>query len=173
MGDIAEQVRIEKRRARRQQKILASAESRLKKITNSQAAMRGGESPITKNSIAEHYPSAIDPRRRKYEENLLVDHRFLTQEHDENAGLIMMEESVKERDIIHKQHDDDKYWDLLHLVSMVWLGIIAVYQIINKYDGGLKQLFVQEQVTTAAYYVSPVVYLNNNEIGEGLIYGLL
>lgn len=37
MGDIAEQERIERRRARRQQRILASAESRLSKITGSQA----------------------------------------------------------------------------------------------------------------------------------------
>lgn len=36
MGDIAEQEKIERRRARRQQRILASAESRLSKITGSQ-----------------------------------------------------------------------------------------------------------------------------------------
>jgi hypothetical protein len=37
MGDMTEQEKLERRRARRQQRILASAESRLSMITGSQA----------------------------------------------------------------------------------------------------------------------------------------
>ncbi|CEG83600.1 hypothetical protein RMATCC62417_17491 [Rhizopus microsporus] len=81
MGELSEQEKLEKRRARRQQRILASAESRLNKITGSQSAFRSSPTPSPSNStssfqetnvssLAEHYPSAQDPRRQKYEERL-------------------------------------------------------------------------------------------------------
>ncbi|CAO0797037.1 unnamed protein product [Mucor circinelloides] len=171
MGDIAEQERIERRRARRQQRILASAESRLSKITGSQAALRETPSPTPspstststlnsisneKNTIAEHYPSPSDPRRQKYEERLTPPpstssvkrqqlHRPAVQraieeeqanalnEHGFLGGKIpqlLLANMLRKTSPTPKRssHPANKYWNLLHFVSMVWLGILAIYE---------------------------------------------
>ncbi|KAI9487024.1 MAG: hypothetical protein EXX96DRAFT_472132 [Benjaminiella poitrasii] len=197
MGDIAEQVRIERQRAKRQQRILASAASRLHKITSSQAAIRGGKEEThdteqTKNSIAEHYPSPADPRRKKYEAELEAhfcdEHRPLVKElvkdrkfdEDEENMLLtgkiplsLLEDnkhtpkakaSTFEDDFIaytrKYTNKNDKYWHLLHFVSMVWLGILATYQVVSEH--GLNQvrtLFTQGQIMDLnSYYVSMLKY---------------
>ncbi|KAI8646764.1 hypothetical protein BD408DRAFT_449579 [Parasitella parasitica] len=177
MGDIAEQEKLERRRARRQQKILASAQSRLSKITNSQAALRETFSPspspspstststlnstTERNTIAEHYPSPSDPRRQKYEERLMSNppspspststikrqqqhrpavQRVIEEEQantlNENGFLggkipqlllvnMLRKTSPEPRRSLHPAN---KYWNLLHFISMVWLGILAIYE---------------------------------------------
>ncbi|CAO3654789.1 unnamed protein product [Mucor fragilis] len=171
MGDIAEQERIERRRARRQQKILASAESRLSKITGSQAALRETPSPTPspstststlnsisneKNTIAEHYPSPSDPRRQKYEERLTPSpstssikrqqlhrpavQRAIEEEQantlNENGFLggkipqLLLANMLRKTSPTPKRssHPANKYWNLLHFISMMWLGILAIYE---------------------------------------------
>ncbi|GAA5816873.1 hypothetical protein MFLAVUS_010407 [Mucor flavus] len=177
MGDTADL--MEKRRARRQRKILASAESRLSMITGTQSederALTYGElgfresptpSPSTsttslslveeKNTLAEHYPSPNDPRRQKYEEKLLTPgkHRAAVQKAIEeeqadelNEGLlggkisqILLAGMMRKTNppVAKSCHPANKYWNLLHFISMAWLGFLAVYEEISYH--GFKQV---------------------------------
>ncbi|KAI7873079.1 uncharacterized protein EV154DRAFT_556424, partial [Mucor mucedo] len=177
MGDIAEQERLERRRAKRQQKILASAASRLNLITGTQAAFRETPTPTPstsstlpietkKNSLAEHYPTASDPRRQKYELSSVTPtpslssgkHRPAVQkvieqeqaealnEHGFLGGKIpqlLLASMLRKTNPTAVQcgHPANKYWNLLHFISMIWLGILAVYEEIS-YHGwkGVAQL---------------------------------
>ncbi|CEP09353.1 hypothetical protein [Parasitella parasitica] len=169
------QEKLERRRARRQKKILASAESRLSKITNSQAALRETLSPspspspstststlnstTEKNTIAEHYPSPADPRRQKYEERLISgspspststikrqqQHRPTVQRAIEEEQANALNENgflggkipqLLLANMLRKtspeprrsSHPANKCWNLLHFISMVWLGILAIHE---------------------------------------------
>ncbi|KAI8994531.1 hypothetical protein BDB01DRAFT_195622 [Pilobolus umbonatus] len=190
-----EQQKLEKRRARRQQRILASAESRLNMITGNQSGIRESITPSpspspstssssyteVSNSIAEHYPAPSDPRRQKYEERL-VSPPF-TKKQGHRAAVQRMIREDQEREVnghgllgskisqlifanmlrkvdlenIQKRpsHPANKYWNLLHFVSMVWLGLCAVYEEWSSY--GTEQvatLLVDPtlKVTTTSYY---------------------
>ncbi|CAO3690654.1 unnamed protein product [Rhizopus microsporus] len=173
MGELSEQEKLEKRRARRQQRILASAESRLNKITGSQSAFRSSPTPSPSNSsnsfqetnvnsLANHYPSAQDPRRQKYEERLtppppspqpttfasrvqqhrpevqkrieeekareLNDHGFLGGRVPQILLATMLRRTNPQERMNQKSArlPANKYWNLLHFVAMVWLGVCAV-----------------------------------------------
>ncbi|KAI9279645.1 hypothetical protein BY458DRAFT_431713 [Sporodiniella umbellata] len=159
---MSEQEKIEKRRARRQQKILASAESRLHKITGSPSAFRESPTPSPStsvsslseplvNTVAEHYPPPSDPRRQKYEERPISkpqQHRPAVQkmieeeqarELSENGFLggmvpqllivsMLRRTNPQERMQKKARHPINKYWNLLHFISMAWLGLCTVYK---------------------------------------------
>lgn len=159
---MSEQEKLEKRRARRQQKILASAESRLHKITGSPSAFResptpspstsvGSLSETQKNTIAEHYPLPTDPRRQKYEEksiNRPQQHRPVVQKMIEEEQARELNESgflggivpqllvatmlrrINPQERMQKTacHPVNKYWNLLHFISMTWLGLCTIYR---------------------------------------------
>ncbi|KAG1054357.1 hypothetical protein G6F43_003629 [Rhizopus delemar] len=161
---MSEQEKLEKRRARRQQRILASAESRLNKITGSQSGLRQSPTPSPSNSVsslpevpisntlAEHYPPPHDPRRQKYEERPALSksqqHRPVVQKMIEEeqarelsesgvlggkvtqlllAGMLRRTNPQERMQQKTAGHPANKYWNLLHFVSMAWLGTCAVY----------------------------------------------
>ncbi|KAI8877635.1 hypothetical protein K501DRAFT_260062 [Backusella circina FSU 941] len=158
MTELSEQEKLEKRRARRQQRILASASSRLNKITGTQSGFRESATPSpspspstsstlldAKTTLAEHFPTDTDPRRKKYatQQDIISKHRPIVQK------MIREEEERSAQDSLlggkipnmimasmlfskptsepAPSHPSNKYWNLLHFVSMVWLGLCAVY----------------------------------------------
>ncbi|OBZ84686.1 hypothetical protein A0J61_07262 [Choanephora cucurbitarum] len=153
--DPKEHERQEKRRLRRQERILASAESRLHKIT---ATIFREWTPSPSNSdalsLAEHYPASNDTRRRKYERSITpspsssAKHRPVVQqliEEEEqqqqqkvqlNGWLgdkvphLLLAYMLRRTSIRPKRSSDpaNRYWHLLHFLSMAWLGFLAVYE---------------------------------------------
>lgn len=110
-----------------------------------------------KNTLAEHYPPANDPRRQKYEEKLAtpVKHRpavqkVIEQEQaealNENGFLggkipqLLLASMLRKTNptAVKCGHPANKYWNVLHFISMVWLGLLAVYEEISYH--GLKQV---------------------------------
>jgi hypothetical protein len=109
------------------------------------------ETPIS-NTLAEHYPPPHDPRRQKYEERPALSksqqHRPVVQKMIEEeqarelseSGVLggkvtqlllaaMLRRTNPQERMQQKTagHPANKYWNLLHFVSMTWLGICAVY----------------------------------------------
>ncbi|KAI8366936.1 hypothetical protein EDC96DRAFT_607802, partial [Choanephora cucurbitarum] len=130
----------EKRRLRRQERILASAESRLHKITASQSAI---SREITCNSetlsLAEHYPASDGRRQRSIAPS--AKHRPIVQqlieEEQEQTQLkgwlgdhVLLAYMLRRTSIRPRRSSDpaNKYWHLLHFLSMAWLGFLAVYE---------------------------------------------
>ncbi|CAO3656445.1 unnamed protein product [Mucor hiemalis] len=183
MGDITEQEKLERRRARRQQRILASAESRLSMITGTHSGFRESASPTPSpststtslpisvkeiNTLAEHYPSPSDPRRQKYEDHLTPTPstssssvKPASQLHRPAVQKIIAEEQARELNeqgflggkipqlllstmlkrtnptLKRRRLPENKYWNVLHFISMVWLGFLAVYEEVSYH--GVKQ----------------------------------
>lgn len=106
--------------------------------------------------MAEHYPSPTDPRRQKYEERITTPgkHRpavqkAIEEEHAEELkeGLfggkisqLLLAGMLRRANppVAKSCHPANKYWNLLHFVSMVWLGFLAVYEEISYH--GVKQV---------------------------------
>ncbi|KAI8354021.1 hypothetical protein BD560DRAFT_336599 [Blakeslea trispora] len=155
--DLKEHEKQERRRIRRQERILASAESRLNKITASQTELTPSPTPSPSNSntlsLAEHYPASNDTRRRNYESVTpspstsakLGQHRPVVQqliEEEEASRLnqhgfldgkispLLLASMLRRTSARPKRSSDpaNRYWHLLHFVSMAWLGILAVYE---------------------------------------------
>jgi hypothetical protein len=107
--------------------------------------------------LAEHYPAPNDVRRRTYEERLTPSpsnsfkrqqqHRPVVQKmiEEEQANALndngflggripqlllanMLRKTNPEPRRSASSHPANKYWNLLHFVSMVWLGFLAVYE---------------------------------------------
>jgi hypothetical protein len=96
--------------------------------------------------VAEHFPADTDPRRRKYvNQDIISKHRPVVQQMireeekrsaQESSSLLggkipsMIMASMlfsKPTSEPAPSHPSNKYWNLLHFVAMVWLGLCAVY----------------------------------------------
>lgn len=102
--------------------------------------------------MAEHYPSPTDPRRQKYEVNSVPGkHRPAVQKvieeeqaHELKNGnkipQLLLASLLRRANppVIKSCHPANKYWNLLHFVSMAWLGFLAVYEEISYH--GLKEI---------------------------------
>ncbi|KAI8968859.1 hypothetical protein BDF20DRAFT_838857 [Mycotypha africana] len=207
MGDIAELAKIEKRRARRQRRILESAESRLDKITCSQSALRQhtDATPVTtpplteKMTLAEHYPAPTDRRREKYEQSLsstsspILSERQLKKHRPAVRKLIEEEQAnqLKERGflggyipqslivtMLHRtssqpkrsKHPANKYWHLMHMLCMMWLGSLAIFEAMSKQ--GLQQVsqwMLSNDTSASAPSTSSALYFVSHLCMETLI----
>ncbi|KAI9246208.1 hypothetical protein BY458DRAFT_528156 [Sporodiniella umbellata] len=135
----------ERRRQRRQQRILEASQSRLSKITGTEYQ----KAPVIPESSLARRNSTDDPS-----EDLGAPqptHPFSQSVFGETPGFLkdMPKTSTAER-----QETTLKYWNLAHLTLMSLLGFYTVYR--ERADGGREQF--ASLLTQSAYYVPSVSF---------------
>lgn len=140
----------------------------------------------TKNSLAQHYPTASDPRRQKYElSNIIPTPSISTGKHRPAVQKVIEQEQAEALNehgflggkipqlllasMLRKTnptavkcgHPANKYWNLLHFISMLWLGILAVYEEIS-YHGWKQVAQLIKDPTLKEHGAIHFVSLNQN-----------